>query len=90
MMRCKDFQLCPAMRKRILELDDHKCVVCEFPENLAVHHVQYRVPCREEDLVTLCSLHHSEARKFDAYTLREYAKKRRKVNPLGRSGKKGK
>lgn len=57
-MTCSDFTVCPAMRKKIMELDENKCVRCDSEVALQVHHICYRVPCREKDMVTLCEKCH--------------------------------
>lgn len=52
------FKVCHAMRELIFKLDGHKCVRCHGEADLETHHIRYRVPCRTEDIVTLCSKCH--------------------------------
>ena len=49
------------IRRRILDRDGHKCVVCGSAENLCVHHLTYRNKFHEQlrDLVTLCDKCHT-------------------------------
>lgn len=50
-----------AKRKRILERDEHKCLLCGNTKKLHVHHIEYTGKAWEapdDDLVTLCAACH--------------------------------
>jgi len=62
------------IRKKILNRDNNKCVVCGTSSNLDIHHITYERVGNEDvdDLVTVCRKHHNEIHKKYGY---DYDKK---------------
>lgn len=51
------------LRERVLERDEHRCVLCGSDKNLQVHHIFPRkfhkeLQCDIDNLITLCTRHH--------------------------------
>lgn len=85
-MNAGDYSLCKAMRETIFDLDGRRCVQCGRDYGLTVHHITYSVPCRSDNLVTLCKWCHMKIHKFNKvlpYIMKfTNVKKRRRLRRL--------
>jgi len=84
-----EYGLCEAMKRYILELDGYRCAQCGKTTTLNVHHIRYTVPCRKENLITLCEDCHHQLHSYfkDLSKMPKYAnerRRRRKRVSLGR------